>query len=151
MDVNKRDRMDSWYDDILLEVFRHLDAKSLAIAACVNKQWKECAEFDSLWENICSQNWPIARDHSHSQQLRSVVLALGGYRRFFLLCLRPLVSRQLNNSTDLPCGFNKHPWSKDEIHLSLSLFSIDCYERLGKQMKLEDIQCRQSCRVLELG
>ncbi|BFI23922.1 F-box protein GID2 [Marchantia polymorpha subsp. ruderalis] len=129
-------QMDS-NDDIIYEVMKHLDAKSLATATCVSKQWRKVAEDESLWENVCIQHWPspVARQ----KQLRSVVLALGGFRRLYVLCLRPLLARGRPQPQALPSSLKgaeesgEREWSKDEVHLSLSLFSIDCYERLGRR------------------
>jgi len=107
-------------EDIVVEVLKHLDAKSLAMAGCVNRQWKRAVETESLWEGICRKQWPAAGE---SQNMRSVVIALGGYRRFFVVCLRPLLYRSLPTR---PCS------NDGVIPLSLSLFSMDCYERLGR-------------------
>eukprot|EP01018_Ginkgo_biloba_P015422 Gb_11229 [translate_table: standard] len=129
--------------DLLFEVFKHMDARSLARASCVNRFWHRAAQDEKLWENICTRHW--INTGRGNQQLRSVVLALGGFRRLYSLCLWPL----LNSSSSFP-SFNprafspfisshtpnrKHAkaqcWGKDEIHLSLSLFSIHCYEKMS--------------------
>jgi len=111
-------------EDILVEVLKHLDAKSLAMAGCVNKKWKRAVETESLWEGVCRKQWPAAGE---SQNMRSVVIALGGYRRFFLLCLRPLLYRSLPIRSSSSCNHD------GLIPFSLSLFSMDCYERLGRK------------------
>ncbi|EFJ13111.1 hypothetical protein SELMODRAFT_423923 [Selaginella moellendorffii] len=120
-------------DDMFYEILKHLDAKALAMAACVNRRWRRAAEDETLWENVCTINWSSASGaSSQASQLRSVVLALGGFRRLYVLCLRPLLSR----SSSVPAKASvqqQEKWSKDEVHLSLSLFSIDCYERLGRR------------------
>ena len=116
-------------EDIVVEVLKHLDSKSLAMAACVNRHWKRAAETESLWERICSKQWPPAA--ADSKKMRSVVIALGGYRRFFIVCLRPLLDR-----CQLPC--KSRAWCDRDaefIPLSLSLFSMDCYERLGRNKR----------------
>ncbi|KAL2651582.1 hypothetical protein R1flu_019710 [Riccia fluitans] len=131
-------------DDVFYEVMKHLDAKSLAVASCVSKQWRKVAEDESLWENLCFQHWPSPE--ARQKQLRSVVLALGGFRRLYVLCVRPLLARtRPQQSHGLPsnylkersnhqnCRGGEREWSKDEVSLSLSLFSIDCYERLGRR------------------
>ena len=116
-------------EDIVVEVLKHLDSKSLAMAACVNRHWKRAAETESLWERICRTQWPSA---SESQKMRSVVIALGGYRRFFIVCLRPLLYRcQLPSKSR---GCRNHDIA-GLIPLSLSLFSMDCYERLGRNKR----------------
>jgi len=127
-------------EDVLFEVLKHLDSKSLAIAACVSRRWKRAAEEEALWEGICAKHWPEEVLYaSQSGQLRSVVLALGGFRRLYVYCLRPLLD-PLHHVLDQP---NKKEWSKDQVHLSLSLFSIDCYERLGRRSN-----CPTSLRFL---
>lgn len=125
-------------DDILHEVLKHLDAKSLASASCVNRRWRLAAEDQSLWEGICTRHWPAAAN-SRPQQLTSVVRALGGFRRLYALCLRRILSRSYPSWQPLPLFLTGkglaggRQWSKDEVHLSLSLFSIDCFERLGRR------------------
>ncbi|CAM6092713.1 unnamed protein product [Calypogeia fissa] len=123
-------------DDVIYEVMKHMDAKSLAIAACVSTKWRKVAEDETLWENVCIQHWssPVAAQ----RQLRSVVLALGGFRRLYVQCLRPFSGRGRRVPQPLPSSLSgqanvDREWTKDEVHLSLSLFSIDCYERLGRR------------------
>lgn len=121
-------------DDILYEVMKHMDAKSLATAACVSTKWRKVAEDETLWENVCIQHWSSAV--TGEGQMRSVVLALGGFRRLYVQCLRPLSAR--GQRQPLPLSFSgqanvDREWTKDEVRLSLSLFSIDCYERLGRR------------------
>ncbi|KAA8547157.1 hypothetical protein F0562_003577 [Nyssa sinensis] len=102
-------------EDMLFEVLKHADARTLARAACVNKLWRRTAEDELLWEVICTRH--CATVGCGSQQLRSVVLALGGFRRLHALCLWPLLK--------------KARWGKDEISLSLSLLSIRYYEKMN--------------------
>ena len=113
---------------------------NLVQRTCCSKYWKRATEEEALWEGICAKHWPQEVLYaSQSGQLRSVVLALGGFRRLYVHCLRPLLNpfhRLLNQSS-------KKEWSKDQVHLSLSLFSIDCYERLGRRAN-----CPTSLRFL---
>ncbi|XP_058081279.1 F-box protein GID2-like [Magnolia sinica] len=122
-------------EDLLFEVLKHVDARSLATAACVSKQWHKTAQDERLWEMICTRHW--ANTGCGTQQLRSVVLALGGFRRLHSTYLRPLLKPQLpsSSSTSLPFPVisPKTPahWGKDEVHLSLSLLSIRYYEKMN--------------------
>lgn len=128
-------------DDMLHEILKHLDAQTLASSSCVNRRWRKAAENQSLWENICARCWP--ETFSRPQQLKSVVTALGGFRRLYTLCLHPLLPRSDIPPQQLPCpstspsvcnkGRVGSNWGDDEFHLSLSLFSIDCYERLNRR------------------
>jgi len=120
--------------DMLNEIFKHLDAASLAMASCVSKKWKQASDDEGLWEAICTRHWPSTAS-SQCGQLKSVVVALGGFRRLYVNCLHPLLSRSNNSlkSCSISKGglsSGKQKWSKDEVYLSLSLFSIDCYERI---------------------
>lgn len=134
--------------DLLSEVLKHVDGRSLARASCVNRLWHKTAQDEKLWENICLRHWANIGCGHH--QLRSVVLALGGFRRLYAICLWPLLnpssssssssSSTLNSQTLLPSISSQTPsrkpakttcWGKDEIHLSLSLFSIYCYEKIS--------------------
>eukprot|EP00249_Psilotum_nudum_P015632 c25440_g1_i1 orf=666-1298(-) len=129
-------------DDLLLQVLKHADAKSLASACCVSRRWQKAAEDEALWEGICARNWPKAA--FRPQRLKSVVLALGGFRRLYVLYLRPLLTDPNRPPQICSCGSSSTPterkhgikqWSKNEIQLSLSLFSIDFYERLGRRSR----------------
>ncbi|XP_044511486.1 F-box protein GID2-like [Mangifera indica] len=106
-------------ENLLFEVLKHVDAKTLATAACVNKQWYKTSRDERLWELICTRH--LANVGCSTQQLRSVVLALGGFRRLhsLYLCHRVVGSKQPTR------------WGKDEVHLSLSLLSIRFYEKMN--------------------
>ena len=134
-------------DNLLFEVLKHVDGKSLAMAACVSKQWQKTAQDERLWELICTKQWANTGCGEH--QLRSVVLALGGFRRLHSLYLRPLSKPQSSStSSAAPSSSSSSPWAalspvirskpssaarlgKDEVHLSLSLLSIRYYERMN--------------------
>ncbi|XP_038900230.1 F-box protein GID2 [Benincasa hispida] len=135
-------------DNLLFEVFKHVDARTLAMAACVSKQWHKTAEDERLWELICTRHW--ANTGCGNQQLRSVVLALGGFRRLHSLFIWPLTKPQSSSSSSstsssasssssaswspFPAMIGSKPparWGKDEVHLSLSLLSIRYYEKMN--------------------
>ncbi|KAI4337017.1 hypothetical protein L6164_015479 [Bauhinia variegata] len=123
-------------DNLLFEVLKHVDARPLAMAACVSKQWHKTAQDERLWELICTKQW--ANTGCGEQQLRSVVLALGGFRRLHSLYLWPLSRPQSSSSASsswaaFPQMIRSKParWGKDEVHLSLSLLSIRYYEKMN--------------------
>uniref|UniRef100_A0A5B7BTV6 F-box protein GID2 n=1 Tax=Davidia involucrata TaxID=16924 RepID=A0A5B7BTV6_DAVIN len=131
-------------EDMLFEVLKHADARTLATAACVSKQWRRTAEDELLWEMICTRHW--ANIGCDSQQLRSVVLALGGFRRLHALCLWPLLKTPSSMTTSSSSSHSslspqlppvvsskrtKPSWGKDEVNLSLSLLSIQYYEKMN--------------------
>ncbi|KAL5729712.1 hypothetical protein ACHQM5_002620 [Ranunculus cassubicifolius] len=103
------------HSDILIEILKRLDDRSLGVAACVCRLWCSISRNDSLWENLCFGH-VSPRPPS---EVRPVVLALGGYRRLYMVCLRPVMSLSRGGGE----------WTRNELQLSLSLFSIDCYER----------------------
>ncbi|KAI6688035.1 hypothetical protein NL676_024863 [Syzygium grande] len=135
-------------ENLLFEVLKHADARTLAMAACVSKLWHRTAQDERLWELICTRHWPNIG--CGNQQLRSVVLALGGFRRLHSLYL-PLSKQQQQQqpgsassssappsasawATPLPPMMGVKPqtrWGKDEVHLFLSLLSIRCYEKMN--------------------
>ncbi|XP_014500075.1 F-box protein GID2-like [Vigna radiata var. radiata] len=130
-------------DNLLFEVLKHVNARTLAMAGCVNKQWHETAQDERLWELICTKQW--ANTGCGEQQLRSVVLALGGFRRLHALYLFPLSKPQTSLSSS-SSSTSSSPWGptipqvirskplrlgKDEVHLSLSLLSIRYYEKMN--------------------
>ncbi|TKY75016.1 F-box protein GID2 [Spatholobus suberectus] len=127
-------------DNLLFEVLKHVDARTLAKAGCVNKQWHKTALDERLWELICTKQW--ANTGCGEQQLRSVVLALGGFRRLHALYLFPLSKPQTPSSSSsssssywgpIPQVIRSKPLrrlGKDEVHVSLSLLSIRYYEKM---------------------
>ncbi|KAK8517855.1 hypothetical protein V6N13_128011 [Hibiscus sabdariffa] len=104
--------------DILIEILKRLDCRSLCVAASVCRLWCTIARNDSLWENLCFRH-----ASPPPTSVRSVVLALGGYKRLYMGCVRP-VRRRLGRA-------RRASWAGDEVQLSLSLFCVDYYERLG--------------------
>ncbi|RZC54884.1 hypothetical protein C5167_013731 [Papaver somniferum] len=116
-------------DDLAIEVLKHFDAKTLATAACVNKKWSKMAEDERLWEFICTRHW--ANIGCGNRQLRSVVLALGGFRRLHSLYIWPLLKRSSSSSIARTVVKPKPNWGRDEVNLSLSLLSIRYFEMMN--------------------
>ncbi|KAK9155334.1 hypothetical protein Sjap_002814 [Stephania japonica] len=104
------------HPDILIEVLQRLDERSLATAACVSRLWCSIATNESLWESLC-----FCHVSPPPAEIRPVVAALGGYRRLYVGCLRPVLSRLVDDRVR----------TRDHVQLSLSLFCVDYYERLG--------------------
>ncbi|KAE8730528.1 F-box protein SNE [Hibiscus syriacus] len=104
--------------DILIEILKRLDGRSLCVAASVCRLWCAIARNNSLWENLCFRNVSPP-----TSSVRSVVLALGGYKRLYVGCVRPVRS--------LLGRVRRASMARDEVQLSLSLFCVDYYERLG--------------------
>ncbi|CAI0432147.1 unnamed protein product [Linum tenue] len=96
--------------DILTEVLKRLDGRSVCVAACVCRQWSSIARKDSVWEELCFRHV--------SPGVRPVVVALGGYKRLYMVCVRPLLKRMTLARPD-------------EVQLSLSLFCVHYYETLA--------------------
>ncbi|GLJ32795.1 hypothetical protein SUGI_0660370 [Cryptomeria japonica] len=106
--------------DILNEIFKHLDAASLGKVACVSSKWRQATEEEALWEAICKRQWHRAAPAASApRQLKSVVVALGGFKRLYVNFIHPILTTA-----------SRKKWGKDDFYLSLSLFSIDCYERI---------------------
>lgn len=132
-------------ENLLFEVLKHVDARTLGRAACVSKQWHRTVQDERLWELICTRHW--ANTGCGNQQLRFVVLALGGFRRLHSQYLWHLSKPQSNSmgsatsSSSSSSAWNPFPpmignkpparWGKDEMHLSLSLLSIRYYEKMN--------------------
>lgn len=129
-------------ENLLYEVLKHVDARTLAAAGCVSKLWHRTAQDERLWELICTRQWA---NIGCPNQLRSVVLALGGFRRLYSQFLFHLSKPQSSGSSSpssasssswapfAPMIGSKPPtrWGKDEVHLSLSLLSIRYYEKMN--------------------
>ncbi|XP_047334189.1 F-box protein SNE-like [Impatiens glandulifera] len=104
--------------DLLTEILKRLDGRSLCVAACVCRLWTSISRNDLVWEHLCFRNASTA--------VRPVVAALGGYRRLYMVCIRPMLSRLARRRAVL-----RRAWTRQEMEMSLSLFCIDYYEKLG--------------------
>lgn len=100
--------------DILIEILKRLDERSLCVAACVCRLWCALTRNDSLWEHLCFRQLSPP-----PEGVRTVVVALGGYRRLYTVCVKPVLRR-----------LGRKLWSRHEVELSLSLFCVDYYEKL---------------------
>lgn len=136
-------------EDLLYEILKHADARTVAVAACVSKLWHRTAQDERIWELICTRH--STNIGCGTQQLRSVVLALGGFKQLHSQYLWPLSKSSScgacgagGASTSgavqprLATAFSMMPppvagrrWGKDEVHLSLSLLSIKCFEKMN--------------------
>ncbi|MQM20315.1 hypothetical protein Taro_053333 [Colocasia esculenta] len=108
-------------EDLLAEILGRLDGRSLGVAACVCRLWCALCRGDAVWERLCVRQ----AGGGVGAEARAVVVALGGYRRLYRACVGPVLDRKGARSG------GSRGWTRDEAQLSLSLFSIDCYERLG--------------------
>ncbi|KVH93201.1 F-box protein SNE-like [Cynara cardunculus var. scolymus] len=114
--------------DLLIEVLQRVDGRSLGSAACVCRQWCSIVRNDSLWEHLCFRHVsppPVG--------VRPVVSALGGYRRLYMVCVRPVLSRLKRRRIGGGGGESevvRRVWNQHEVELSLSLFCVEYYERL---------------------
>lgn len=116
--------------DILREILKRLDGPSLGVASCVCRLWCNLTtKDDSIWEHLCFRHVSTPPPAS----VRPVVVALGGYKRLYMVCVRPVLSR-LGESEMV----RKQVWTRHEVQLSLSLFCIDSYERLAGGMVASD-------------
>ncbi|KQK00041.1 F-box protein GID2 [Brachypodium distachyon] len=114
-------------DDLMFEVLRRAEARTLAASACVSRGLRQLAQDERLWEAACVREW--ANLGFSEQQLRRVVLSLGGFRRLHAVHIRPLqrrgagVPRQGRRQLPVRLG-------RDQVQLSLSLFSIGFFQSM---------------------
>ncbi|XP_060189835.1 F-box protein SNE-like [Lycium barbarum] len=108
-------------EDVLIEILKRLDGRSLGVSACVCKLWCTITRNDSLWEHLCFRHVSPP-----PEGVRTVVLALGGYRRMYMVCVRPVLNRL---RICRPTGVEDY-WIRHEVELSLSLFCVEYYERV---------------------
>ncbi|KAL4564206.1 hypothetical protein LXL04_028262 [Taraxacum kok-saghyz] len=87
-------------ENLLYEVLKHVDARTLGAAACVSRQRHRTAQDERLWELICTRHW--ANIGCGSNQLRFVVLALGGFRCLHSKYLLPLSKPPISIATSSP-------------------------------------------------
>ncbi|PKU67330.1 F-box protein GID2 [Dendrobium catenatum] len=138
---SKEDAAPELGDDLVFEILKRADARSLAASACVSRRWRSLAEDERLWEAVCTRHW--ASIGCGNQQLRSVVLALGGFRRHHSLYLLPLLRPTAGAGRPRPAlplpllAASRSPsclparCGKDELLLSLSLLSIGYFEKMN--------------------
>jgi F-box protein GID2 len=115
-------------EDAIFEILRRAEARTLAAAACVSQGWRQLAEDERLWEAACVREW--ANLGFSQQQLRAVVLSLGGFRRLHAVYIRPLQQRGAGapprqGRRQLPVRLGR-----DQVQLSLSLFSIGFFQNM---------------------
>ncbi|KAM0862202.1 hypothetical protein ACQ4PT_045409 [Festuca glaucescens] len=114
-------------EDAIFEILRRAEARTLAAAACVSQGWRQLAEDERLWEAACVREW--ANLGFSQQQLRAVVLSLGGFRRLHAVYIRPLQQRRAGaprqGRRQLPVRLGR-----DQVQLSLSLFSIGFFQNM---------------------
>ncbi|KAK8498431.1 hypothetical protein V6N13_003402 [Hibiscus sabdariffa] len=118
-------------ENLLYEVFKHVDARTLARASCVSRLWRQTAKDERLWELICTRHW--ANIGCGTQQLRSVVLPLGGFRQLHSRYLWAFSKRQASSASSWapPKIINSKPparWGKDE-----TTYEYDTGSGKGKQ------------------
>ncbi|KAL9258507.1 F-box protein GID2-like protein [Drosera capensis] len=133
-------------EDLLYEILKHADARTVGVAACVSKLWHRTAQDERIWELICTRHW--TNIGCGTQQLRSVVLALGGFKQLHSQYLWPLSKSSSCGACGasssgavqprLATAFSMMPppvagrrGGKDEGHLSLSLLSIKYFEKMN--------------------
>ncbi|GLJ15611.1 hypothetical protein SUGI_0256620 [Cryptomeria japonica] len=111
--------------DILEEILKHLDAKSVGIISCVSKGCQQAEESEYVWKTICTHICPSSV--FETERLQSLVATMGGFKRLYMNFLHPLRSY----------SHHKHCSSlnEDVIRLSLSLFSVDYYERRVESLR----------------
>ncbi|KAJ0789606.1 putative F-box domain-containing protein [Helianthus annuus] len=144
-------------ENLLYEIFKHVDERTLGSLSCVSKRWNRTAQDERLWEMICTKHWTNMA--CGDNKLRSVVLALGGFRKLHAHYLYPL-SKSSGSTTGLPSSSSsavasavsgsvwpclpprrptvgceksnclKTHYGQDEVQLSLSLLSIRYFETI---------------------
>ncbi|CAN1222993.1 F-box protein SNE [Linum perenne] len=107
--------------DILTEVLKRLDGRSLCVAACVCRLWSSIVRNDEIWEELCFRHV----SPRPSSGVRPVVGALGGYKQLYMVYIRPVFKVGSAEVVRRPV------WTADEVQLYLSLFCVDYYERIG--------------------
>ncbi|CAM0945525.1 unnamed protein product [Alopecurus aequalis] len=126
-EVGEPPRVPDLGEDVIFEVLQRADARTLAAAACVSQGWRQLAEDERLWEAACVREW--ANLGFSEQQLRAVVLSLGGFRRLHAVYIRPLQHRGAGaprqGRQQLPARLGR-----DQVQLSLSLFSIGFFQNM---------------------
>lgn len=122
-------------EDLVLEILKRADARTLARAACVSRRWRRMVEDERIWEAVCTRHWASVGCGAH--QLRAVVLALGGFRRLHSVYLLPLLQPShvpRHGFPGLPpavAGKAPARWGKDEVQLSMALLSIGYFEKMN--------------------
>ncbi|GAB2274995.1 hypothetical protein Dimus_009763 [Dionaea muscipula] len=132
--------------DVLVEILKRLDARSLGVAACVCRLWCSITRNDAVWEHLCFRH---VSPPPSSSGVKTVVVALGGYKRLYMVCVQPALSRldrrmkkqqQQLRVLGAAAGpghdseVSRRVWRRHGAQLSLSLFCVDYYEKLGGRL-----------------
>ncbi|XP_035835487.1 F-box protein GID2-like isoform X3 [Helianthus annuus] len=116
-------------ENLLYEVLKHVDARTLGAVGCVNKLFNRTAQDERLWELICTQHWAKIGSNNNNDQFRAVVLALDGLSLCGSSSVWPCLPPQQPRTAKPPAA--KSRWGKDEVQLSLCLLSIRFYEKMN--------------------
>lgn len=125
--------------DVLIEILKRLDGRSLGVAACVCRLWFAITQNDSMWEHLC-----FFQASPPTEAEKTVVVALGGYKRLYMVCVRPVLTRLGRfrrmkgkcggggggGDGELDLDLVRRVWTRREVELALSLFCVDYYERV---------------------
>ncbi|XP_026438112.1 probable F-box protein At2g36090 [Papaver somniferum] len=104
--------------DLFHDILGRLDGTTLATAACVCAAFCSISKQEKIWENVCHSLWPC----TNRDDVRSLILSIGGYRKFYSDCFPLIVNKEvcLSNwdpSLDYPEG-----WAEAEYYGDLDVF-----------------------------
>ena len=58
--------------DAMLEIFKHLSARDLARASCVNREWSAITADEGIWEHACRKIDSVAFAKNAGEQLDAI-------------------------------------------------------------------------------
>ena len=73
--------------DILEEILKHMDAKSLGIISCVSKGCQKATESEYVWKILCTHILPSSV--LETERLQSLISIMGGFKRLYMNLSHP--------------------------------------------------------------
>ncbi|GKB39102.1 hypothetical protein Tco_0884044 [Tanacetum coccineum] len=129
-------------DNLLYEILKHLDARALGSAGCVNTNGTVRPK-----SRLMELEFALKNNWANNTQLRSVVLALGGFKRLHSQYLWPLSKPNNNNNNNGATSSSpvasvwSFVYSASSMLLAgffpVSIISLDPYRRKSLQLPLQ--------------
>eukprot|EP01018_Ginkgo_biloba_P012137 Gb_11568 [translate_table: standard] len=91
-------------NDLVTEILRWVDAKTLANAGCVCSEFRSITMQEPLWEEACCSLWASTQDG----EVKYLISSLGGFKKFYGNCFPLIVC---NEGLDVPTQWNSN-WNE---------------------------------------
>lgn len=95
--------------DLICEILNRVDGATIANAECASSIFRSATR-EHTWEQLCSSLWPSTRN----EEVRSLISALGGFRKFYADCFPTVLFTERASAIDCNLEFGKSEESRSE-------------------------------------